>query len=656
MKIGVIGSGTMGHGIAQVAAMSTNEVIIYDINKEIVENGIKKIKWSLDKLSEKKNISKEKANQFYNNIKGTVRIEDLSDCEYIFEAVSEDLEIKKSVYKKLENNIKDDAIIASNTSTLPITELAKNIKLTSRFIGTHFFNPPVLMPLVEIIKGEFTSEKTLEITIDLIKKFKKEIAICKKDVPGFIVNRIIGPLLQEAGWMLERKEASIIEIDSAAKYEVGLPMGLFELADYTGIDIIYKAGIEISKRDKSNVPIAPIFKKYFEEKNYGQKTSSGFYKYETKKYERPDIPKNLSKNVDYIELFAPAINAAAWLLRENVSTKEDIERAVKLGLGFPEGLLKLADKWGIKKIVDVLNKKKINNKNESYYEPDPLLKEMLDSNRLGMETDSGFFEYDSTKKEYEEILTIKKYPIAWLIINRPHRLNALTTKTIEEMELALDDLRTDNNIRALILKGEGEKAFSVGADVTAFTGLNSKTSVEVAKRFHRVFDKLERFPMPTIAAIDGYALGGGCEVTLACDFRIATEKSVIGQTEIKLGLIPGAGGTQRLPKLIGETKAKELIYFGERVSATECEKIGLVSKVLEQDKFIQFVEEFATKLAELPPLGLKYAKDAIYKSRKENKEGYLFEAESFGSLMLTKDFMEGITAFFSKRKPEFKGE
>ena len=120
-----------------------------------------------------------------------------------------------------------------------------------------------------------------------------------------------------------------------------------------------------------------------------------------------------------------------------------------------QGLLKLADKWGIKKIVDVLNKKKINNKNESYYEPDPLLKEMLDSNRLGMETDSGFFEYDSTKKEYEEILTIKKYPIAWLIINRPHRLNALTTKTIEEMELALDDLRTDNNIRVLILKGEG---------------------------------------------------------------------------------------------------------------------------------------------------------------------------------------------------------
>ena len=122
MKIGVIGSGTMGHGIAQVAAMATNEVIIYDISKEIVDTGIKKIKWSLDKLAEKKNINKEKANQFYNNIKGTVKIEDLSDCEYIFEAVSEDLEIKKSVYKKLENNIKNDAIIASNTSTLPITE------------------------------------------------------------------------------------------------------------------------------------------------------------------------------------------------------------------------------------------------------------------------------------------------------------------------------------------------------------------------------------------------------------------------------------------------------------------------------------------------------------------------------------------------------
>jgi enoyl-CoA hydratase/3-hydroxyacyl-CoA dehydrogenase len=190
--------------------------------------------------------------------------------------------------------------------------------------------------------------------------------------------------------MVHRGEASILEVDSAVKYRAKLPMGLFELSDYVGIDVLYSAGKAIQDRDKG-VIVSPLFEEYYKNGWYGKKSGKGFYTYTGDLWEKPKIPPELADNVKLEEIFAPAVNAAAWLLRNKVVEKEELDKAVMLGLNFPEGILRMADKWGIDVIVQVLRLKQ--SKYGEYYRPDLLLEEMVANNRLGIKTRGGFYEY-----------------------------------------------------------------------------------------------------------------------------------------------------------------------------------------------------------------------------------------------------------------------
>src|SRR5579885_2913778 len=249
-RIAVLGAGTMGHGIAELAAISGFSVNLYDISEEKLERAREMIVSSMEKLVQKSRISKETMDSSLLKINFTKSLKEaVENVDFLVEAVPEDLEIKRKVFSDADRYAQSDTIFASNTSTLPIGEIASSTKREDKFLGMHFFNPPILMPLVEIIKAEKTSEATLERTVSLAKKMGKEVVICKKDVPGFIVNRVLGPLFNEAAWCVLRGEATIEQIDSMAIYKVGLPMGIFELADFTGIDVIYKASIAVSSRD-----------------------------------------------------------------------------------------------------------------------------------------------------------------------------------------------------------------------------------------------------------------------------------------------------------------------------------------------------------------------------------------------------------------------
>lgn len=263
----------------------------------------------------------------------------------------------------------------------------------------------------------------------------------------------------------------------------------------------------------------------------------------------------------------------------------------------------------------------------------------------------------SEVRKFENIIVKKEDNIGWIILNRPHRLNAMTIDLLNELSVALDDFEADKDVRCIVITGAGDRAFSVGADVTSFSGLTPVTAVETSSKGQEVISKVEKVSKPVIAAINGYALGGGLELALACDFRIASETSQLGQPEIKLGIIPGWGGTQRLPRIIGLAKAKELIMLGDRITADEALKIGLVHKVVQANKFEEEVRAFAKKLTEGPPIALKCAKYALNLSTQASLEaGLRIEAEAFGMVISSKDVVEGITAFFEKRKPEFKGE
>jgi len=374
-NITVLGSGIMGHGIAQVSAMSGYNVILRDVEQQFLDKAMEKIKWSLDKLVSKQKLSQQDANDILARIIPKVDLADaLKNCDLMIEAVPEIMELKKKVYAEVDKVADEKTVFASNTSTLPITEIANTTTRPERFIGIHFFNPPQLMKLVEVIPGQKTSQELIQTTIDFVKSVSKEPVLCKRDVAGFIVNRIFIPLVHEAAWAIDRDGASMTEIDSAVKFRLGFPMGIFELADFTGLDVIHKATIEMHSRDKKVINPHKKIEELFNQKKLGQKSGSGFYEYAGDKYERIPLSEELAKKFNPIRLVANMLNNAAWLVTNQASDVTEIEKALQLGMGLKNPIFETGKEFGISNIVKELKSQA--QKYGQFYEPDPLLVSM----------------------------------------------------------------------------------------------------------------------------------------------------------------------------------------------------------------------------------------------------------------------------------------
>jgi enoyl-CoA hydratase/3-hydroxyacyl-CoA dehydrogenase len=260
-------------------------------------------------------------------------------------------------------------------------------------------------------------------------------------------------------------------------------------------------------------------------------------------------------------------------------------------------------------------------------------------------------------KTYETIKVERDQSTLWIILNRPHRLNSFNDVLIGELADMLDTAETDPSVRCVVITGDGDRAFSAGADVTMFPKATPVSAELFSRAGQKAFGKIEEMSKPVIAAINGYALGGGLELALACDFRVAAEHAELGSPEILLGLIPAWGGTQRLVRLIGLARAKELVMLGTRLTAEEALRIGLVNKVVHYEKLREEVREIAKKLSEGPPLALKYAKHAMnFGTQVPLDEGLRLEAAMSGLAFSSEDLKEGVEAFMSKRKAEFKGK
>jgi enoyl-CoA hydratase/3-hydroxyacyl-CoA dehydrogenase len=252
-------------------------------------------------------------------------------------------------------------------------------------------------------------------------------------------------------------------------------------------------------------------------------------------------------------------------------------------------------------------------------------------------------------KYYATIKLRKEKPTAWITLDRPDKLNAINATMLQELSEALDNTEKDNNIRCVIITGEGEKAFSTGADITQLHKLTKKTAAEFSRKGQQTFKKIEMTTKPVLAAINGYALGGGLELALACDFRISSDHSKLGFPEMKLGIIPGWGGTQRLAWTVGVAEAKRLIMLGDRVKAKEALKIGLVDKVVPQKELKAEVETLAQKLCEYPPVALKKAKHSInFITQNLLESGLKGETDVFAQLFSKKETKEKIEAFLSE--------
>ena len=253
--------------------------------------------------------------------------------------------------------------------------------------------------------------------------------------------------------------------------------------------------------------------------------------------------------------------------------------------------------------------------------------------------------------ELNNVILEKEDHLAIITINRPKALNALNSETLNDINSVLDDLEKDNNIYAVILTGAGEKSFVAGADIAEMKDLNEEEGRKFGELGNKVFRRLETLDKPVIAAVNGFALGGGCEISMACDIRIASETAIFGQPEAGLGITPGFGGTQRLARIVGIGRAKEIIYSAQNIKADEAYRIGLVNKVVPLEELMPTAKKLASKIMRNAPIAVKLCKDAINRGMQVDIDKAVnIESEDFGKCFATEDQTEGMTAFLERRK------
>ncbi|WP_227354012.1 3-hydroxyacyl-CoA dehydrogenase/enoyl-CoA hydratase family protein [Haladaptatus salinisoli] len=646
--IAVLGAGNMGHGIAEVAALAGYDVNLRDIKEEFVRNGYDQIEWSLGKLAEKDQLSEAEADAALERVTPLVDFEEaVSDADFVIEAVPEKMDIKKDVYGELEEYAPDRAVFATNTSSLSITELSEVTNRPEKFCGMHFFNPPVRMQLVEVITGAYTNENVLDLTEQLAEEMGKTPVRVRKDSPGFIVNRVLVPLMNEAAWMVESGDATVEEVDSATKFDIGLPMGSFELADQVGIDVGYHVLEYMHEELGDAYEPCPLLKEKVEEENLGKKTGRGFYDYEDG---GADVPTDAGNEAIVDRLRAVMANEVAKLVGNDVAPASEIDDAVMLGAGFPEGPARMADEAGLDTLLETLEDLH-EETGAARYEPADYLEERAEV---------GFYEVDDEERVEFETVRIEKpgEMVGQIVIDRPHRMNTISGQLLDELSDAIDEAVADSEVRAILITGEGDKAFSAGADVQSMAagGADSLNAVDLSRKGQETFGKLESCPMPVVAGIDGYCLGGGMELATCADLRIASERSELGQPEHDLGLLPGWGGTQRLQHIVGEGRAKEIIFTADRFDPETMADYGFINEVVPNDEFEDRAFDLAADLAAGPPIAQKMTKRAMLKGWENTEAGLEIEAQAFGHLMSTDDLMEGVTAFMGNRDPEFEGK
>ncbi|MHB9285842.1 3-hydroxyacyl-CoA dehydrogenase NAD-binding domain-containing protein [Halobacteriales archaeon Cl-PHB] len=649
--ITVLGAGTMGHGIAEVAALAGYDVRLRDIEEEIVQDGYEQLAWSLDKLAEKEHIAEEAAEAAKDNVTPVVDIEEaVDDSDVVIEAIIEEMSIKQDVYEELDEAAPDRTIFASNTSSLSITDLSEVTDRAEQFCGMHFFNPPVRMDLVEVINGEHTSEETTDLIADLAEDMGKTPVHVRKDEPGFIVNRVLVPMMNEACWLVENDEATIEEVDATVSYDVGLPMGPFELGDQVGNDVSLHVLNYMHEVLGAAYEPCPLLVRTVDDEKHGKKTGEGFYQYDDGPGAEYAPDAGRADIADH--LIAAVANEVGKLVENDVAPPEDIDHAVKLGGRWPDGPAKLADETGLDDLVAVLEERYEETGEERYAVSDGVREAAEEGGFYGGEDDEdGGTSFETIRLEYPA------EHVAELVLDRPHQLNTVSPELIEEFDQALDEVEADDDVRALLITGAGDRAFCAGADAVGMAGsAEPLAAVELMRTGQETWGRLEDLSIPVVAGIDGFALGGGMELATCADMRIASERSTFGQPELDLGIIPGWGGTQRLKHLIGESRAKEVIFTADHYDPETMADYGFVNEVVPTEEFEEAALDLAKDMAAGPPLAQEALKRAMLAGRDDTEAGLEVEAQASGYLVGSEDFLEGVSKLQSDEDPDFQGK
>jgi enoyl-CoA hydratase/3-hydroxyacyl-CoA dehydrogenase len=624
-KICVLGAGTMGAGIAQRAAQSGFQVSLRDIEDRFVSGGLDSIRKTLDEGIKRKKVTEEQAGSIMDSIHGTTDMaEAVEGAQLVIEAIFEDMEIKSQVFKEADQLSAPGTVLVSNTSSLSITEMARTVEDPTAFAGLHYFYPSAINRLLEVIAGDRTSDETMDLLMDLGRVMGKVPIRCT-DSPGFIVNRFFVPYLNEACRLVDEGIANIATVDAAACQAFGIGMGPYALMNATGIPIAYHS--QCSLQDSLGEAYAPseLLERQFKAEELWD--LSGDVDEEAK-----EASMNRLKGVVY--------TVSAQLMDEEVCSPEDADLGATIGLRWAMGPFAMMNAEGTK---------------EARYLVGAWLQSLHEGARFEVPSSLEVLAREGKEWPISTVVVETDGPVAVLRMSRPAAMNALNSDVLKDLHAALERVEADPTLRVVVLTGEGN-AFVAGADIKEMVTKTPLEAREFTQLGHKVFRRIEEMDAIVIAAINGYALGGGMEMALACDIILASEKARVGLPEVGLGIHPGFGGTQRLPRLVGRWKAKELILTAQQLSAKEAKEIGLVNEVYPADLLMEKSKGMAHKIAKMGPVAVKLAKHVVNRGAEIDLDTALnYEVESVSLCFASEDRVEGLQAFIDRRRPDFKG-
>jgi enoyl-CoA hydratase/3-hydroxyacyl-CoA dehydrogenase len=663
-KAAVVGAGTMGGQIAQTIAAAGIPVVLKDIDEALVQAGLDEAanvtRGQVGKLAERGKISAEEAEaqaqEILERIHGTTSYEGFGDVDFVVEAVPERMEIKQSVFAELDAATPGHAILASNTSSLSITEIGEATLRPERVVGFHYFYPASIMPLIEIVEGEDTSAETVTAAVVFAQAIRKQPITCA-EVPGFVVNRILNSGISEIWREQEEKGLSIKKIDEGVGAAGVTPVGPYYLVNLLGLDtVLHVAEHLVESYGEERFYVPKGMQKLVANGKLGAKTGGdGFYDPQGE----PNIPGENDPDVEeLVELLSlKTLLEACLVLEEGVATHRDIDFGMMAGAGLDprRGLMPpfmKADAEGLDSILE-----RMENATERHGErfaPPTILRRLVAQGRLGQKTGQGFYPYPQADAEQPaEVIKLESrgdgVTIAWLA-NGP--MNSISPQVVEDLAKVWAKVKADGT-RSLVFASTNPMLFSAGADIKAFTTMDEAAGRTLLDDTHGLLREMERSGIATIAAVNGLAFGGGNELAMACDVRIAARSALFGQPEIKLGIIPGFGGTQRLPRLVGANKALEMNLVGDPILAEEAFELGLVNRVVEDHELLDTALMWAHRLAGQAPLAVAEIKSVS--ANGDLDAGIAAEKEGFAAAFGSEDGREGIAAFLGKRAPRFKG-
>jgi enoyl-CoA hydratase / 3-hydroxyacyl-CoA dehydrogenase len=661
-KAAVVGAGTMGGQIAQTIAASGTPVVLKDVKDELVQAGLDEARnvtqGQVAGLVKKGKLTEEQASaqvqEVIGRIHGATTYDGFGDVDFVIEAVPERMEIKQAVFAELDAVTPGHAILASNTSSLSITEIGEATNRPDKVVGFHYFYPASVMPLIEIVEGDDTSAETVGVAVNFAQAIRKQPIACA-EVPGFVVNRILNSGISEIWREQEEKGLSIKAIDEGVGAAGVVPMGPYFLVNLLGLDTVLHVAEHLRESYGDRFYVPKGMQRLVADGKLGAKTGGdGVYTPTGEPALDGDAQPDVDELVELLTL--KTFVEACLVLDEGVATHRDIDVGMMAGAGldprrglFPPFMK--ADLEGLDVILERLET--ATEHHGERFAPPLVLRRLVAQGRLGQKSGQGFYPYaqpdDEQPGEAVKLETRGDVAIAWL---GNGLMNSIAPQVIVDLGAVWKRVES-SGVRALVIASSNPLLFSAGADIKAFTSMDEAGGRELLDTAHALLRGFERSSVVTIAAVNGLAFGGGCELAMACDVRIAAQSALFGQPEVKLGIIPGFGGTQRLARLVGENKALEMNLVGDAIGAEEAYVFGLVNRVVLDHELLDTALAWARKLAGQAPLAVGAIKEVS--ARADLDEGIEAEKAGFGAVFASEDARKGIGAFLGKRQPTWSG-